>query len=160
MRALRLAEHARAQERFDPMHRRLMDAYWAEARDIGSPDVLRTLATEAGVEGAEAVIAGDEYRDDVRRSTEAAHSMGINGIPAFLLGRRLLVLGAHPPETFEQAFAQLGLDAGRPPLAGRAARLGLDPVERGALRWLHVSWSPPGRTTVSPAAPGRYARPR
>ena len=34
--------------------------------------------------------------------------MGINGIPAFLLGRKLLVLGAHPPETFERAFAQLG----------------------------------------------------
>jgi predicted DsbA family dithiol-disulfide isomerase len=108
MRALRLAEHARAQDRFDPMHRRLMDAYWAEAQDIGSPEVLAALAAEASVEGAEDVIAGEDYRDVVRRSTEAAHGMGINGIPAFLLGRRLLVLGAHPPETFEQAFAQLG----------------------------------------------------
>jgi predicted DsbA family dithiol-disulfide isomerase len=90
------------------MHRRLMDAYWAEAQDIGSPEVLAALAVEAGVEGADDVIASENYHDDVRRSTEAAHRMGINGIPAFLLGRRLLVLGAHPPETFERAFAQLG----------------------------------------------------
>jgi len=31
----------------------------------------------------------------------------VNGIPAFLLDRRLLVLGAQPFEVFEQAFAQL-----------------------------------------------------
>lgn len=107
MRALRLAEHARAQDRFDEMHRRLMDAYWAEAQDIGSPDVLLALAAEAGIEGADEVLASEAFRDEVRRSTEAAHSMGIDGIPAFLLGRRLLVLGAHPPETFERAFAEL-----------------------------------------------------
>jgi predicted DsbA family dithiol-disulfide isomerase len=44
----------------------------------------------------------------VRRSTAEAHAVGINGIPAFLLDRRLLVLGAHPRETFERAFEQLG----------------------------------------------------
>ena len=43
----------------------------------------------------------------MRRSTEEAHSIGSNGTPAFLLDGRLLVLGAHPRETFERAFAQL-----------------------------------------------------
>ena len=107
MTALRLTEHARAQDLHEPFHDRLMDAYWAEAQNIGDPDVLRALAAEVGVEGAGEVLAGETYADDVRRATEEAHSVGINAIPAFLLDRRLIVLGAHPQTTFEQAFAQL-----------------------------------------------------
>ena len=107
MRALRLTEHARAQGLHEPFHNRLMDAYWTEAQNIGDPDVLRALAAEVGLESADEVLATDTYADDVRRSTEEAHAIGINGIPAFLLDRKLLVLGAHPEETFERAFAQL-----------------------------------------------------
>jgi predicted DsbA family dithiol-disulfide isomerase len=34
-------------------------------------------------------------------------SIGANAVPAFLLDRRLLVLGAQPEAVFEQALAQL-----------------------------------------------------
>ena len=107
MGALRLAEHARAQNRFDAMHGRLMDAYWAEAQDIGSTDVLRALAAEAGVEDPDEVLATDAYLDVVRGSTREAQLLGVTGVPAFVLAGRLLVLGAHPTETFERAFAQV-----------------------------------------------------
>jgi predicted DsbA family dithiol-disulfide isomerase len=107
MDALRLAEHARGEGLFDAMHARLMDAYWAEAQDIGDHDVLGVLGREVGIEGADDVLASDQYADVVRRSTTDAHSIGIDGIPAFLLDRRLLVLGAHPRETFDRAFEQL-----------------------------------------------------
>jgi predicted DsbA family dithiol-disulfide isomerase len=33
--------------------------------------------------------------------------MGINGIPAFVLDRRLLISGAQPIAVFGEAFAQL-----------------------------------------------------
>jgi predicted DsbA family dithiol-disulfide isomerase len=107
MRVLRLTEHARAQGKHAAFHDRVMDAYWAEAQDIGDPAVLRTLAAEAGLDDVDEVLTTDAYADDIRRSTENAHALGINGIPAFLLDRKLLILGAHPKETFEQAFAQL-----------------------------------------------------
>ena len=107
MRALRLTEHARAQGLHEPFHNRLMDAYWAEAQNLADPEVLRALAAEVGVEGADEVLAGDAYADVVGRSTAEAHSVGISGIPAFLLDRKLLVLGAHPKASFEHAFAQL-----------------------------------------------------
>src|SRR4051794_1123046 len=112
MKAMRLAEHARAQDLFDPMHARLMDAYWAEAQNIGDPDVLRALAGDVGLQGADEILDGDAYLEVVRASTQQAHQHGINGIPAFVLDRRLLVMGAHPRETFERAFAQL--DSERP----------------------------------------------
>jgi len=105
--ALRLAEHARAQGLFDPMHARLMDAYWAEAQDIGDPDVLRTLARDVGLDGAGEILESDAYLDVVRTSTQQAHHLGINGIPAFAIDRTYLVLGAQPRSVFEQAFARL-----------------------------------------------------
>jgi predicted DsbA family dithiol-disulfide isomerase len=106
--ALRLAELAREQGRFDELHDRLMNAYWARARDIGDHDVLRELAAEARVEGADELLADDRFLDRVLASTAQAQAIGISGIPAFLLGGRLLVLGAHPREAFERAFQQLG----------------------------------------------------
>jgi predicted DsbA family dithiol-disulfide isomerase len=105
--AQRLGEHARAQGLYGPYFERTMDAYWAEAQDIGDHDVLGALAREVGVEGSDEILGSDEYADVVHRSTADAHSIGIDGIPAFLLDRRLLVLGAHPRDTFERAFEQL-----------------------------------------------------
>ena len=110
MNALRLAEHARGQGLFDAMHARLMDAYWAEGQNIGDPDVLRTLAEEMGLEGADELLETEAYLDLVRASTAQAGAAGVTGVPAFVLDQRLLVLGAHPHETFERAFAQLSAE--------------------------------------------------
>lgn len=108
--ALRLTELARDLGRQRETHDRLMDAYWAEGENIGDRDVLQRLAGELGLPAADAdrVLAGDDYADRVRASTREAASVGITGIPAFLLGGRLLVLGAHPRETFERALEQIG----------------------------------------------------
>ena len=109
MRALRVTELARERGLHGAVHDRLMDAYWAEARNIGDPDELRALAVEAGLDAAEVddVLAGDAYRDRVVGLTQQAVSIGITGVPGFLLDRRLLVLGAQPREVFERAFEQL-----------------------------------------------------
>lgn len=108
--ALRMSELARERGLHEPFHHRLMDAYWSEAVNIGDPDELRRLAGEAGLEAddVERVIAEPSaYLEAVEGSTYQAQSIGINAIPAFLLDRRLLVVGAHPLETFRRAFAQL-----------------------------------------------------
>ena len=110
LKALRLAEHARAEGLFDPMHARLMDAYWAEAQNIGDPDVLRALAEGVGLEGADQILESDAYLDVVHASTAQAVAAGVTGVPAFVLDQRMLVLGAHPRTTFERAFAQLDSD--------------------------------------------------
>jgi predicted DsbA family dithiol-disulfide isomerase len=102
-----MTELARAQGKHALTHERLMRAYWEEALNIGDLGVLRTLAGELGLEGAEASISGNQYRDQVERWTTEAHAIGINAIPAYLLDRRLIVLGAQPDPAFEQAIDQL-----------------------------------------------------
>ena len=109
MNALRLTELARDLGRHAELHDRLMDAYWAEAKNIGDLDVLREEAGAVSLpaDEVEDVLAGNRYRERVEASTREAHGLGANAVPAFVLDRRLLVLGAQPDDVFHQAFAQL-----------------------------------------------------
>ena len=104
-----MTELAREHGLHDAVHERLMRAYWSEARDIGDDHVLLDLVADVGLDRADAADAmtADEYIGRVVASTQEANRHGINAIPAFVLDRRLLVLGAHPHESFEQAFALL-----------------------------------------------------
>lgn len=108
--ALRLGELAREHGLHEQFHDRLMDAYWAEAVNIGDPDELRMLAAEVGLDATEVerVISDpDAYLDLVLGSTSHAISIGVTGVPSFLLDRRLLIVGAQPLSAFRQGFAQL-----------------------------------------------------
>ena len=107
--ALQLTELARDHGRHEAAHDRLMDAYWAEAQDIGDDAVLRSLAAELALPQADVdrVFAEDLYADRIAASTREAVSVGANAVPAFVLDSRLLVLGAQPEAVFEQAFARL-----------------------------------------------------
>jgi predicted DsbA family dithiol-disulfide isomerase len=108
--AHRVTELARERGLGEAMHERLMDAYWDKAQNIGDPEVLRGLAAELGLDGVDAALTDEAYDRPLLGSTERAHSIGVTGVPAFLLDRRLLVLGAQPRAVFEQAFEQLRAD--------------------------------------------------
>jgi predicted DsbA family dithiol-disulfide isomerase len=107
--ALQVTELARDRDLHRPVHTRLMHAYWSEGADLGDDEMLFDLVAEAGLNRDEAAqtIAEGRYSDRVAASTQEANRVGINAIPAFVLGRRLLVLGAQPEDVFEQAVAQL-----------------------------------------------------
>jgi predicted DsbA family dithiol-disulfide isomerase len=108
-RALEVTELAREEGLHEAVHDRLMHAYWSEGADIGDEEVLLDLVAEAGLDRAEAKAAVEDrrYAQRVEDSTREAQLHGIHAIPAFVLGNRLLVLGAQPHELFERAVNQL-----------------------------------------------------
>jgi predicted DsbA family dithiol-disulfide isomerase len=108
--ALQLAELARAQGRHADVHHRLFAAYWSEARDIGDLDVLLDIATAAGLDPQKAreVLESDAYADQVRQSTAAAQGVGVTGVPAWVVDRKVLVPGAQPHEVFDGVLGRLG----------------------------------------------------
>ena len=97
------------------MHDRLMDAYWAEGHNIGAAEELRTLAAEVGIDDPDVAWEDPVYRERILASTAQAQSIGVTGVPGFLLDRRLLVLGAQPRDVFERAFEQLGARSAEQP---------------------------------------------
>lgn len=105
--ALRLTELARDNGVHAAFHDRLMDAYWSSGANLADHDTLRALAHDLPPDEVERVLSTDAYRDRVHASTVQAQSIGVTGVPGFLLDGRLLVLGAQSREVFEQAFAQL-----------------------------------------------------
>jgi predicted DsbA family dithiol-disulfide isomerase len=85
---------------------RLMRAYFTEGEAIADPETLIRILAEVGVDPVEArdVLATDRFADDVREDELLASRLGIQGVPFFVLDRRLGVSGAQPPEVLVQAL--------------------------------------------------------
>ena len=86
--ALRLAVAALVDGGFEAFHPLAFRAAWAEARDLGDPEVLRALLAEAGLP-AERLFeraASAEVKDALKRNTEEAAARGAFGAPTFFIG--------------------------------------------------------------------------
>lgn len=120
MRSLEVSELARDRGRHADLHERLFRGYWSEGRDLGDAEALEELATAAGLDVGELreVLADGRYRERVARSTDVARYLGVDGVPAFLIDQKLLVVGAQPHEVFDRAMEQLG----HPPRSEQEAR--------------------------------------
>lgn len=90
----------------------LFRAYFTEGVDIGSVDALVLLATEAGLDGdaARAHLVSPAGRAEIAAADERVKSMGVGGVPFFIVNRRLAVSGAQPPEVLREALEQVGRD--------------------------------------------------
>ena len=87
--ALQVTELARDVGLHEPVHTRLMHAYWSEARDLGDDETVLALVAEAGLDRDEASRRhrGGRYSERIAASTQEANRLGIYAIPAFILGR-------------------------------------------------------------------------
>ncbi|HVY36640.1 MAG TPA: DsbA family oxidoreductase [Polyangia bacterium] len=101
--------HFAAERGLEPaVRQRLFRGYMTEGEPIGEREVLVRLAAEAGLPADEtrAVLDSDRYAQDVRDDEEAAGAIGIGGVPFFILGGRIGVSGAQPPDVFVRALDQ------------------------------------------------------
>ncbi len=112
--ALEAAEAARERGQYGPMHRALFRAFFEEGRDLGDPAVLRAIAGEAGLDGAEvaAELQAGRWTGRVLADQELARRLGVSGVPAMVLGRagapqRWLVSGAQPYAALSEAVDQV-----------------------------------------------------
>jgi predicted DsbA family dithiol-disulfide isomerase len=109
-RGLMLAELARERGRFDALHRRLFDAYWARGRDIGEERVLIDEGTAVGLEEGEIIdtLRDGRYLEQIAAQTRAAIELGAGGVPAWVIDQRVLVPGAQPHDIFARVLERLG----------------------------------------------------
>ncbi|WP_205474314.1 DsbA family oxidoreductase [Nocardioides sp. SYSU D00038] len=103
---LALDEGGAAQQR--ELKEALLSAYFEWAEDVGDHAVLRAVAVSAGLDGerVDAVLASEEYGDAVGRDIHRARTLGIGGVPFFVLDGKYAVSGAQPAALFGQALEQ------------------------------------------------------
>jgi predicted DsbA family dithiol-disulfide isomerase len=113
----RLVHLAATHGRQDAMKERLFAAYLGEGELISDHDTLRRLAAEVGLPADEVAdtLASDRFADEVRDDERTGASLGIRGVPFFVVDRAMGASGAQPPEVLLDVLQQ-GWDA-RPRLS-------------------------------------------
>ena len=117
--AHRLMYRAQAQgqkpERIQALGHALFAAHFQEGRDIGDLDTLADIAAACG-ERREAVrewLAGRGELDKVKRMAEGVRRQGIEGVPFFILNRKMALSGAQSAAVLGAAILQ-SLETGKP----------------------------------------------
>lgn len=105
-RAHRLLQHAQGLGKGAEAQERIFLAYFTEGVNIDDTSALLVLATELGLnaESARAAIDSDAVSYDVQRDIAEARSLGITGVPFFVIDRAYGVSGAQDVAVFEQAL--------------------------------------------------------
>lgn len=97
----------------DAVKEALLSAHFEHGEDIGNREVLVRLGVAAGLGADEITEALDShrYRDAVNADIRQARSLGIQGVPFFVLDNTYGVSGAQPTELFAQALDRAWRDA-------------------------------------------------
>ncbi len=80
----------------------LFRAHFTDNRDVGDHDVLADVAGSVGLDRARAaaILKSGEFGDMVRAEEAYWADQNITGVPAFILGGRMLIPGAQDPDVF------------------------------------------------------------
>jgi predicted DsbA family dithiol-disulfide isomerase len=108
-----LLHHAAEHGRQGELKERLLRAYFTEARPIFDVDSLVSLATEVGLDAAEARAALTERRHRAAVSEDAATAqlLGATGVPFFVVDRRYGAAGAQPAALLLQLLERAWADS-------------------------------------------------
>jgi predicted DsbA family dithiol-disulfide isomerase len=92
---------------------RLFLAYWSEGRDVGDREVLSAVANEAGMDGAQVAerLATNADVEKVFAEARQAITMGVQGVPCFILAQKYGLSGAQPVETLVDAISKAATPA-------------------------------------------------
>ena len=107
--AHRLLQLAGARGKGPELAERLHRAYFTDQASIFDHASLAGFAADVGLDRDEAlaVLAGDQYAQAVEADEQVAYSLGVTGVPFFVIDRRYGISGAQPAETITQVLEQV-----------------------------------------------------
>ncbi len=84
----------------------LFKAHFTDGRNIDDPDVLREVGLVIGIpeDRVKRLLESDEYSAEVNADKAMASSLGIRGVPFFLINEKFGLTGAQPSAVFLQAL--------------------------------------------------------
>jgi predicted DsbA family dithiol-disulfide isomerase len=107
--AHRLLHWAEVEGRQRELKRALFAAYFTEGRNPSDHEVLIDVAAQAGLDSqrARAILASDEYADQVRERERFYTGHGIHAVPSVIINDQYLIQGGQPVEVFEQVLRKI-----------------------------------------------------
>mmetsp|Transcript_9812 Transcript_9812/g.19561 ORF Transcript_9812/g.19561 Transcript_9812/m.19561 type:complete len:159 (-) Transcript_9812:126-602(-) len=86
----------------------MFKAYFEEAKDLSKHEELLDVAEGAGLprDDASSVLNSDKFADVVQTKDESNKTMGISGVPFFLIGPYKFS-GAQPPEVMAEVIEEV-----------------------------------------------------
>jgi len=102
-------EYAREHGMGNEFHKVLFRAVYAEGKDPGSWDILRSVAEEVGLNADEMQgdVESEKYSANVAGQVQWAYQIGVSGVPTYVINDRYALVGAQPYEVFKNALAQI-----------------------------------------------------
>ena len=106
--AHRLVGLAEKQGVQDTVVEALFRAYFTEGRDISNRQTLLDVVAGAGFDrhGAEAMLNRNDGLEAIKEAGEQARQFRVEGVPFFIIGGKITLAGAQPPDAFLEAFRQ------------------------------------------------------
>ncbi len=83
-------------------------SYFTLGRDLSNRQVLIDVVAEAGISRqlVEEFLNGDGGIIEIQESKQLATEVGVDGVPFFIVNRKVTFAGAQPSESFLEAFEQ------------------------------------------------------
>ncbi|MFY0730371.1 DsbA family oxidoreductase [Pseudomonas sp. NFX15] len=87
----------------------LFKVYFTEGGNPSDPAQLVQVAEQVGLDRqrAEAILASDEFADEVREEEQSWLSRGVNSVPTVVFNGQYAVTGGQPVESFVMAIRQI-----------------------------------------------------
>lgn len=108
LRAHRLLSWAEPSGRQHDLAEVLFRYYFREGRDVGDNAELALAAAEAGLDpdAATVMLRGHDEMDKVRAELALGYSIGVSGVPYFVLAGQFAIPGAQPQEVMSQFISR------------------------------------------------------
>ena len=106
--ALEAGEYARDMGKHKKFHEHMFRAYFTEELDIGSLDVISSIAARCGLDVADMMNAlkDGRYSSRLAEARKEGEKINLTGVPTFIINNKYKIVGAQPVDAFKEIFSK------------------------------------------------------
>ena len=110
--AHRLIQLAKTKGLGNEIEEALFKDYFVEGKNIDDKETLIKTGVSIGLDesGVKELFSSDKFSKEVRQDETDAQSLGVNGVPFFVMNNKYAISGAQSPETFSDVLVQTWIE--------------------------------------------------